>query len=97
MEDKAMVLAEQIAEKMISRLFGENADGRFIDINKIKFICKDIEGINKSIGSISDAMETRLVTQDQFWPVKTLVYGFVAIVLTAVVVAIVSLVVVTIQ
>lgn len=38
-------------------------------------------------------LEKKMVTQDQFWPIKTLIYGAVGLVLTAIVVAIVGLVV----
>lgn len=56
-------------------------------------IRQDIRAMKKDIDDLKEAMETKYVTQDQFWPVKTIVYGGAGIVLVAVVVAIVALVV----
>ena len=63
--------------------------GRYVDLSRVPLICQAILGINEKMSNITSNM----VTQDQFWPVKTLVYGFVAIVLFAVVAALILLVV----
>lgn len=59
--------------------------GRYVDISRVPLLCQAVIGIDKKLDD--------MVTQDQFWPVKTLVYSFVGIVLAAVIVAIVALVI----
>ena len=52
----------------------------------------DLDYIKRDIGEIKERLNRQYVTQDQFEPIKRIVYGLVSIVLTAVVVAIVALV-----
>ena len=52
----------------------------------------DLDYIKRDIGEIKERLNRQYVTQDQFDPIKRIVYGLVSIVLTAVVVAIVALV-----
>lgn len=74
-------------------VFGENVNsGRFIDTSRIPLICQSILGIEKSIEEIKDGMNTKFITTDAFWPVKTIVYTGVGLVLTAVVGALLALV-----
>ena len=61
---------------------------RFLDLERVPLICNDIAQIRGSLETITDKM----VTQDQFWPIKTLVYGFVSVALVAVVGALIALV-----
>lgn len=65
---------------------------RFLDLERVPLICKDIADIKNMMEEDRDARKN-LVTQDQFWPVKTLVYGFVGLILVAVVSALVALVI----
>ncbi len=82
-------------------VFGEVPDtGRFVDTNKIKFICKDIEGINTKMGEMTEAMtkleekfEEHYVNQDQFAPVKIIAYGLVGTTMLGVLGAILMLVI----
>lgn len=50
--------------------------GRYIDVSRVPLICQAIVGINDKMGD--------MVTQDQFWPVKTLVYMFAGLMLLGV-------------
>lgn len=56
-------------------------------------ILTKIEAIEKDITEIKDTLKANYVTQDQFAPVKNVVYGMVTLILVAVVGAIVTLVV----
>jgi hypothetical protein len=83
--DDAIIKQIQVAVK---EAFSENVSGgRYVDITRVPLLCQAVIGIDKKLDE--------MVTQDQFWPVKTLVYGLVGIMLTAVVVAVVALVVTT--
>lgn len=57
------------------------ATKRFLDLERVPLICNDIAAIKGSM----DMLTKQMVTQDQFWPIKTLVYGFVGITLIAVI------------
>lgn len=61
--------------------------GRYIDVSRVPLICQSLIGLDKKMDE--------MVTQDQFWPVKTLVYGFVGLVLIAVVGALIAIVVIS--
>lgn len=65
------------------------SDGRYIDVSRVPLICQSIIGIDSKL----DDMRADMVTQDQFWPVKTIVYGLVGLILVAVVGALLVLVV----
>ena len=72
----------QSFEEALRKVFGENLNsGRFDDINQIPFICRDIQGIREDIGEIKASMISKL----EFWPVKTLVYGMVGLMLTGII------------
>lgn len=72
-------------EAAVQRAFATNVEGgRYVDISRVPLLCQAVIGIDKKLDD--------MVTQDQFWPVKTLVYGLVGIMLTAVVVAILALI-----
>lgn len=62
---------------------------RFLDLERVPLICRDIAQIKEML----EKQGKSLVTQDQFWPVKTLVYGMVGIILMGVVVALMALVI----
>ncbi len=84
-ENTTQALAEALRE-----VFGEYTEQqRFIDTKRIPLICKQIDSIHDALQEIKDNM----VNQDQFWPVRTIVYGLVGIMLTGMVGAIVLLVV----
>lgn len=53
---------------------------------------KDIEFIKENLEEINVKLDQKYVTHQEFEPVKKLVYGLVALLLTSVIVAIVSLV-----
>ena len=84
----------------LRQVFGENVEsGRFFDTTRIPFICKDIEGIHETLRDIKELMEQKekddaqtFVNQDQFWPVKTITYGLVALMLTGIIGAILAIV-----
>ena len=90
----------------VERAFSAGVDNRrFIDVSRIPLICQSIVQIGKDVSDIkhsmqenNDAMNNRMekfVTQDQFSPVKAIVYGIVGLVLTAVAIALLAMVVTT--
>lgn len=94
---QAALVAESTNERSIEmisealrRVFGENENtGRFIDVSRIPLICQSINGIHESLKTI----EKNMVTQDQFWPIKTLVYGATGTTLLAVIGGILALII----
>lgn len=59
---------------------------RFLDLERVPLICNDI-------AEIKGMLKSQVVTQDQFWPVKILTYSFVGLILTAVVGALLRLII----
>lgn len=84
-----------------------NPERRFIDIDRIPLICLSITGIHGTLERIeamikeerqqSEEVHKTFITKDsfeqQFWPVRTIVYGMVGIILVAAIGALVALVV----
>lgn len=82
-------------------------DRKFIGTSRIPLICQDIHNIHEKLKEIVDGIEennkrlmekmdkehANLVTKDQFWPVKTLVYSGTGVILLAVLGAMVALVI----
>lgn len=54
---------------------------------------KDIEFIKDNLKEINVKLDQKYVTHDEFEPVKKIVYGIVALILTSVVVALIALVI----
>lgn len=77
-EDITAIVREAVHLEMSSN------NGRYIDISRVPLLCQAIIGIDKKL--------EEMVTQKEFWPVKTLVYGAVAVMLLALVSAIILLV-----
>lgn len=65
------------------------------EINDLKNEILDLKKIFNPLekGNIYEHISGSYVSKESFWPVKTIVYGLVAIILTGVVVAVISLVV----
>ena len=61
--------------------------------NTIALLTKDVTYIKETVVEIKHNLEKDYITRDQFEPVKKIVYGMVAIILTAVVGALITLVV----
>jgi hypothetical protein len=57
-----------------------NGPKRFLDMSRVPLICQAIIGIHESLEDIKKNM----VSKDQFWPVKTFVYGLVGVLLTGI-------------
>ena len=85
-----------VLSNALREVFGDfETKGRFIDINRIPLICQsiiriheDIKEINKSIKE-SNAIN---VSQKEFWPVKTLIYSLVGIILSGFITGLIILV-----
>jgi len=71
-------LQEIVSAAVKKGLAAEAESGRYIDVSRVPLICQAILGIDAKLADIKQNM----VTQDQYWPVKTLVYGIVGILLT---------------
>jgi len=59
----------------------------------LALIAKDIEYIKKDVSEIKTKIDSDYVTKEEFIPVQRVVFGLVALILTAVVGALVGLVV----
>lgn len=75
---------KEIEDAVVRAFSAGIGNRRFIDVSRIPLICQSIVGIDEKLD--------KLVTQDQFWPVKTLVYGLTALMLTGIVGALIKLV-----
>ncbi len=81
-------------ESAVGRAFGsEVTKGRYVDVSRIPLMCQSITTMHDDLAEMKTIMQDKLVTQDQFWPVKTFVYGIVGVLLTAVVGAVINLVI----
>ncbi|MBU0847062.1 hypothetical protein KKH23_07700 [Patescibacteria group bacterium] len=60
---------------------------------KLAVIANDITYIKKEVEDISEKLEDNYITRQEFDPVKKVVYGIIAIILTSVMAALVALVV----
>lgn len=59
----------------------------------IEFIKQDISETKTMVRELSKRLDERFVTVDQFAPVKTVVYGLVALILSAVIGGLITLVI----
>lgn len=68
------------------------------DINQlatdVAVILSKVQYIESDVKSVKDKLENDYVTQDQFEPIKKVVYGLVSIILVSVIVALVALVII---
>ncbi len=67
---------------------------RTYDYTDLALMAKDIEYIKKQLSHIESKIENSYVTREEFKPVRTIVYGFVGLVLTSVVGALLGLVII---
>jgi hypothetical protein len=67
-----------------------SADGsrRFLDVTRVPLICQSIVNMATDIKEISDKLDRNYVTKEAFWPVKTIVYSLVGVMLLALIGAI---------
>ena len=79
------ITKQQIKEAVIEAFSAGVDNGRYIDITRIPLICQSIVGIDNKLTDLSKTIDEKLVTQDQFWPVKALVFGTVGLLGTGVV------------
>lgn len=83
--DKAQhVQMKQAFTEAVTEMLSENPT-RYVDVSRVPLICQALIGINEKMD--------KMVTQDQFWPVKSIVYGAVGLILTAVMLALAYLVI----
>lgn len=82
-------------EKAVQKAFSaEGGDKRYIDVSRVPLICQAIVGIRDDIKDINQKLDDKFVSKTEFIPVKTLAFGFVGLVLIAVVGALVGLVII---
>lgn len=78
----------------LKEAFGEHAaSGRFVDVSRIPLICKSIIDTNDRLKEIASKLDNAYVTKEAFNPVKSIVYGLVALILVSVVGALLYMVV----
>ncbi len=63
------------------------------EVTQIALMAQDIGYIKRSVDDLTVKVDHNYVTKEEFKPVKQLVYGLVALILTAVVGAIMALVI----
>lgn len=81
-------------KKAVQEAFSaEGGDKRFIDVSRVPLICQAIVGIHDDIKDIKDKLDQKFVTRESFTPVQRVVYGLVGLILTAVMLAILGLVI----
>lgn len=80
---------EEIKQAVIEAFSVGVDNKRFIDVSRIPLICQSINQIGIDIKEIKES----IVTKEEFTPVKTLVYGMVGLALSAIVGALLMLVI----
>lgn len=88
MEQEQNIKAIAAALRLI---FGENQNsGKFIDISRIPLICQNINDIHVNLSELKTMVEKfgekadkRYVNKDQFSPVRSIVFGAVALILVS--------------
>lgn len=60
--------------------------------HSVEVIANDIQYIRRDVEEIKTKLDKEYVTQDQFDPIKKIVYGMVSVMLTTVVVGLLTLV-----
>lgn len=60
---------------------------------QIAVMANDLGYVRKAVDTLNEKIDHNYVTKEEFKPVKQLVYGLVGLIMTAVVIAILSLVV----
>ncbi len=80
------IFVKTVEAAVIKGFSASAGEGRYIDVTRIPLICQSIVGIDKKL--------EQLVTQQEFWPVKTLVYGIVGLMLSGMVGALLMLILV---
>ena len=87
--------ATKALAEALRQVFGEGQERqRFIDITRIPLICQSIINISDDLKAINLKLDEKVVSQDQFGPVKAIVYGLVSTILLAVLGAVVGLVII---
>ncbi len=93
---QAAALSENATQSLVEALrqvFGEGQERqRFIDITRIPLICQSIIQMGDDLKEMNKKLDEKVVTQDQFAPVKIIAYGLVTSVMLAVLGAILALV-----
>lgn len=87
-EDAVEALAIALRE-----VFGDEKGQRFVDVSRIPLLCASVINTNKAIEEINKKLDDKFVTKEAFDPVRKIVYGVVALMLTAVVTALLALVI----
>jgi uncharacterized membrane protein YkoI len=94
-EEKAKAtLADAVVEAkaLLASVEREKARiGRNGDVQLLNF---KIDNLTEEVKKINDKLENHYVTEDQFKPVKNVVYGMVGLILSGVLVAVISLIII---
>lgn len=83
---------DEIKEAVQEAFSAEGGTKRFIDVSRVPLICQAIVGISGDIKEINEKLDKNFVTKVEFTPVRMLVYGFVGLVLTVVILGLLALV-----
>lgn len=67
------------------------------DVRNTALVAKDVEYLKRDVAEMKGDLKGKFVTQDQFEPIKKIVYGLVALILTAVVVALLGTIIIKLK
>lgn len=98
-QETDMESVKTLADAITKAINDNKGDKRFVDLPRVPLICLSITEIHKALdeikGDIKDMMvgfNKNFVSKDQFWPVRTVVFGLVGLILAGVVGALITLV-----
>ncbi len=90
---------DKLVDALRAVLIDDSSDSPLL-IKRVPFICNEIKAINeglkemnKGFERIDKKLDEKFVTKESFWPVKTLVFGMVGIILTGVVMALMVMII----
>lgn len=67
------------------------------DVRNTALVAKDVEYLKRDVAEMKGDLKGKFVTQDQFEPIKKIVYGLVALILTAVIVALLGTIIIKLK
>ena len=81
---------DEIIEKL-----NELATSEALNSKDVEYIKEEVKDVKVSLNNLAQRVEEFYVNQDQFWPVKTMVYGLAGGILLTVLVAMMTLIIIS--
>lgn len=82
-QEKDFKSVQILADAVGKAINDQQGDERFIDLKRIPLICLSIIGIHDNLKELKEMMKeshARFVNQDQFLPVRSIVFGVAGII-----------------